>query len=147
VPSELLIDRRDELDTLARRAADRVAVRLVAPRRFGKTSVLLAHAQRLRDTGWHTVHVDLSRVADLTDVARRVAAGYAHLDASTERAVLAAVADGTAVTSPALAAEHGVARTTLAAAADRLAAQGHLEREARRTTVVDPLPAEWLRRR
>lgn len=80
VPAELLIDRQDELALLARRASDRVSVRLVAPRRFGKTSLLLAHAGRLHETGWRAVHVDFSRVADLTDVARRVAAAYAHLD-------------------------------------------------------------------
>jgi uncharacterized protein len=89
VPSSLLIDRENELETLARRAADRVGVRLVAPRRFGKTSVLLAHAERLGAVGWRTVHVDLSRVADLTDVARRVAVGYAPLDSPWIRAHLA----------------------------------------------------------
>jgi len=80
VPPALLIDRERELSLLARRAGDRVNVRLVAPRRYGKTSVLLAHAATLRDTGWRTVHVDFSRVTDLTDVARRLAAGYGHLD-------------------------------------------------------------------
>jgi hypothetical protein len=80
VGPELLIDRRDELLLLARRAADRVNVRLVAPRRFGKSSLLLAHAAQLRETGWRTAHVDLSRVTDLTDVARRVAGAYADLD-------------------------------------------------------------------
>ena len=76
----LLIDRATELDLLARRAGDRVSVRLVAPRRYGKTSLLLAHAGRLVETGWRTAHVDFSRVADLTDVARRLATAYAHLD-------------------------------------------------------------------
>lgn len=80
VPRDLLIGRTDDLQLLARRAADRVNVRLVAPRRFGKTSLVLAHAGQLRESGWRTVHVDLSLVADLTDVARRVAAGYAHLN-------------------------------------------------------------------
>src|SRR3712207_4407888 len=89
VPPELLIDRDDELALLARRAADRVNVRLVAPRRYGKTSVLLAHAARLRETGWRTAHVDFHRVADLTDVARRLAMAYAHLDAAWIRAHLA----------------------------------------------------------
>jgi hypothetical protein len=88
VPPELLIDRAAELDLLARRAADRVSVRLVAPRRYGKTSLLLAHAGRLRQTDWRTVHVDLSRVTDLTDVARRLAAAYAHLDTPWVRAHL-----------------------------------------------------------
>src|SRR6188472_2876086 len=89
VPPELLIDRAAELDLLARRAADRVGVRLVAPRRYGKTSLVLAHAVRLRETGWRAAHVDFSRVADLTDVARRVAAAYSQLDARWVRAHLA----------------------------------------------------------
>src|SRR3954451_16751604 len=88
VPAELLIDRAGELDLLARRAADRVSVRLVAPRRYGKTSLRLAHARRLRDTSWRTAHVDLSRVTDLTDVARRLAAAYAQLDPGWVRAHL-----------------------------------------------------------
>src|SRR5919107_2314858 len=88
VPPELLIDRSSELDLLARRAGDRVSVRLVAPRRYGKTSIVLAHAGRLQETGWRTAHVDFSRVADLTDVARRLAAAYAHLDAPWVRAHL-----------------------------------------------------------
>lgn len=88
VPPELLIDRERELDRLARRAADRVNVRLVAPRRYGKTSVLLAHAARLRETGWRAAHVDFGRVADLADAARRVAAAYATLDAPWMRAHL-----------------------------------------------------------
>jgi uncharacterized protein len=88
VAPELLIDRDSELELLARRAADRVGVRLVAPRRYGKTSLLLAHAERLRQTGWRTAHVDFSRVADLADVARRLAAAYAHLDTPWVRAHL-----------------------------------------------------------
>src|SRR3954451_14008060 len=91
VPAELLIDRAAELDELARRAADRVNVRMVAPRRYGKTSVLVAHAGRLAPSGWRTVYVDLSRVADLVDVARRVGEAYAQLDHSWVRAHLSGV--------------------------------------------------------
>jgi uncharacterized protein len=88
VPPDLLIDREGELDVLARRAGDRVNVRLVAPRRYGKTSVLLAHAARLRATGWRTAHVDFSRVADLTDAARRFAVAYADVNLPWVRAHL-----------------------------------------------------------
>ena len=80
VSPDLLIDRADALQSLARRSADRVGVRLAAPRRFGKTSLLLAHAEQLRETGWRTAHVDFSQVSDLTDVARRIAGAYAALD-------------------------------------------------------------------
>jgi hypothetical protein len=86
VSPDLLIDRQVELSALARRAADRVGVRLVAPRRFGKTSLLLAHAAQLRETGWRTAHVDLGRVTDLTDVARRITAAYGSLDVRWVRA-------------------------------------------------------------
>jgi hypothetical protein len=75
ISPELLIDRHSELEILARRAGDRVGVRLAAPRRYGKTSLLVAHAAELRGTGWRTAHVDLGRVSDLTDVARRIASG------------------------------------------------------------------------
>jgi len=88
VPAELLIDREQELTLLARRAGDRVNVRLVAPRRYGKTSLLLAHADQLRATGWRTAHVDLSRVADLADAARRLAVGYGQIDGGWIRAQL-----------------------------------------------------------
>jgi hypothetical protein len=86
VAPDRLIDRRDELELLARRAADRVSVRLVAPRRFGKTSLLLAHARRMQASGYRTAHVDLGRVTDLVDVARRLAQAYAQLDARAVRA-------------------------------------------------------------
>ena len=65
----------------------------------------------------------------------------------TERVVLGAIADGTAPTSRALAGEHQLSRTALQAAADRLADQAHLRRDGRVSEVVDPLLAEWLRRR
>ena len=88
VDPELLIDRQAELATLGRRAGDRVGVRLAAPRRYGKTSLLLAHAAQLRETGWRTAHVDFSRVTDMTDAARRVVAAYAPLDSTWMRAHL-----------------------------------------------------------
>ena len=88
VAPDLLIDRQDELTTLARRAADRVGVRVAAPRRYGKTSLLVAHAAQLRKTGWRTAHVDLARVSDLTDVARRIATAYGPLDVGWLRAHL-----------------------------------------------------------
>jgi hypothetical protein len=91
ISPDLLIDREAELLTLATRAGDRVGVRLVAPRRFGKTSLLLAHAAQLRATAWRTVHVDLSRVTDMTDVARRIAESYAPLDEGWIRAHVAGV--------------------------------------------------------
>lgn len=65
----------------------------------------------------------------------------------TERIVLGAAADGVAPSNEALAAEHQVARQTLNDAAERLADQGHVVRGPRAIRLVDPLLAEWLRRR
>jgi uncharacterized protein len=80
-----LIDRRSELDALQRAAASTVAIRLAAPRRFGKTSLLDAHVAAMRAAGHRAVRVDLSRVATVADVAARVAAGYAALPADPRR--------------------------------------------------------------
>jgi hypothetical protein len=65
----------------------------------------------------------------------------------TERVVLAGVADGLPPSSPALASEHQLGRNTLHEAAERLIDQGHLARDRAGVVVIDPLLAEWLRRR
>lgn len=106
VPPELLIDRSNELELLGRRAGDRVSVRLVGPRRFGKTSVLLAHEAQLEEVGWRTAHVDLSGIADFTDVARRVVVAYGRLDARWLRShlsgLLGRLGVGVSATGPAV---------------------------------------------
>ena len=94
IAPDALIDRRDELARLHLAAAERVHVRLDGPRRFGKTSLLLAHAANLRGTGWRTVHVDLYGVASLAEVCGRLASAYsrsgdvrlrAHVEALSSR--------------------------------------------------------------
>jgi len=79
IAPEGLIDRRAELTSLHQAAVERVHVRLAGPRRFGKTSLLLAHAQGLAGAGWRTVHVDLYGVTSLTEVCVRIATSYAKL--------------------------------------------------------------------
>lgn len=74
-----LIDRRSELDDLQRAAADRIATRLAAPRRFGKSSLLDAHIFAMREAGHRAVRVDFSKVATLGDVAARVAGSFSDL--------------------------------------------------------------------
>ncbi|MBA2558704.1 MAG: hypothetical protein H0V07_02255 [Propionibacteriales bacterium] len=76
VAGEALIDRRDELHRLHLAAADGAHVRLAGPRRYGKTSLLLAHAANLDATGWHTVHVDFYGVTSLAEVCARITTGY-----------------------------------------------------------------------
>ena len=82
-----LIDRRGELDTLQRAAADGVAIRLAAPRRFGKTSLLDAHVASMRQVGHRALRVDLSRVATVGDVAARVAEAFSALPNDPRRTV------------------------------------------------------------
>jgi len=85
-PSQL-IDRRSELDALQRAAANRLAIRLAAPRRFGKSSVLDTHVGTMREAGHYAVRVDFSKVATLGDVATRVIEAYSGLPSSPSRVV------------------------------------------------------------
>ena len=66
-----------------------------------------------------------------------------------ERIVLMALADGQAVTGSTVADEHRVARSTLREALERLLAdERHVQRDDEgRPFLLDPLLAEWLRRR
>lgn len=82
-----LIDRRAELDALQRAAADRIAVRLAAPRRFGKSSLLDAHVLAMREAGHRAVRVDFSKVATVGDAAARVARAYGDLPSDPGRVV------------------------------------------------------------
>lgn len=82
-----LIDRGTELEALQTAAANRVAIRLAAPRRFGKSSLLEAHAVAMRDVGHRAVRVDLSRVSTVGDVAVRLAHAYSALPAEPRRVV------------------------------------------------------------
>lgn len=82
-----LIDRRGELDVLQQAAADGVAVRLAAPRRFGKTSLLDAHVASMQGVGHRALRVDLSKVATVGDVAARVAEAFSALPNDPRRSV------------------------------------------------------------
>jgi hypothetical protein len=82
-----LIDRRAELDALQRAAADRTAVRLAAPRRFGKTTLLDAHIASMRAVGHRAVRVDFSKVATVADASARVAGAFAALPSDPRRSV------------------------------------------------------------
>lgn len=82
-----LIDRSNELDQLQAAAADRVAIRLAAPRRFGKSSLLDAHVAAMRSAGHRAVRVDLSKVATTGDAASRIAQAYSELPTEPGRVV------------------------------------------------------------
>jgi hypothetical protein len=86
----------------------------------------------------------------LGDALERTAAAHQALWGQlsrSEKVVLAGAADGVAPASRALAAEHRLSRQTLHETADRLVDQGHLARERTGVRLIDPLLAEWLRRR
>jgi hypothetical protein len=85
VDPSVLIDRRQERDALQRAAADAVAIRLAAPRRYGKTSLLAAHLTDMRRVGHRGILVDLSQVATAGDAAARVARAFAELPGDPRR--------------------------------------------------------------
>jgi hypothetical protein len=107
IAPDALIDRRAELARLHQAAAERVHVRLAGPRRFGKTSLLLAHAAGLSGAGWRTVHVDMYGVTSLAELCVRIASSYgrlrdnrvrAHLDALGARLGISLTASGPGIT-------------------------------------------------
>ncbi len=79
ISSDSLIDRRAELHQLHLAAVDGAHVRVAGPRRYGKTSLLLAHERYLSETGWRTVHVDFYGVTSLVEVCSRIATAYRRL--------------------------------------------------------------------
>lgn len=88
IDADALIDRRDELQRLHLAAADGAHVRLAGPRRYGKTSLLLAHERNLSAAGWHTVHVDFYGVTSLVEVCARIATAYGRLKDHKIRSLL-----------------------------------------------------------
>jgi uncharacterized protein len=77
VPPAELIDRDDEAETLLRTAVAGNNSRLIAPRRYGKTSLLQRVIEDARGEGWAAVYVDFFGVLTLGDVASRIERAYA----------------------------------------------------------------------
>jgi uncharacterized protein len=78
VPPEELLDRDEEARALLEAAASGNNSRLVAPRRYGKTSLLARVAQEAREQkGWAAVYVDFFGVLTLDDIAQRIERAYA----------------------------------------------------------------------
>lgn len=74
-PAEV-IDRDDETAQLVSLAEEGNNARLVAPRRYGKTSLLRRVQDSLDRAGWITVYVDLLGIVTLDDFAQRVERAY-----------------------------------------------------------------------
>lgn len=76
VPVEELLDRDDETRLLLKRADGGNNSRLVAPRRYGKTSLLTRVVEDARRAGWAAVYVDFFGVLTLDDIAQRIERAY-----------------------------------------------------------------------
>ena len=63
------IDRKEELETIAKDLLDGQKVFLIAPRRYGKTSLLLAAAQKLKAKGVRVIYLDLFKTASIEQFA------------------------------------------------------------------------------
>ncbi len=77
VPPEELLDRDEEARALLERAVGGNNSRLVAPRRYGKTSLLSRVAADARREGWAAIYVDFFGVLTLDDIAQRIERAYA----------------------------------------------------------------------
>ena len=76
VSPDHLIDRQEELFALQKAAANRVNIRIAAPRRYGKTSLIEAHLRDMRRAGHHALRVDFYRAATISDIAKRLLSVY-----------------------------------------------------------------------
>ena len=77
VPADELIDRDGEAALLLARAGEGNNSRLMAPRRYGKTSLLRRVLHDASREGWAAVYVDFFGVLTLADVAQRIERAYA----------------------------------------------------------------------
>lgn len=76
VGNEDLIDRDTEAEQLLAAAREGNNSRLVAPRRFGKTSLLRRVLAEAQEENWQTVYVDFFGVVTLADVGERIERAY-----------------------------------------------------------------------
>ncbi|HAF94887.1 MAG: hypothetical protein A2021_05390 [Elusimicrobia bacterium GWF2_52_66] len=63
------IDRKAELETIAKDLSDGQKMFLIAPRRYGKTSLILAAAEKLKARGIKVIYLDLFRTASVEQFA------------------------------------------------------------------------------
>ena len=115
LPPDALIDRDEETRKLLSLAEGGHNTRLSAPRRYGKTSIILRLLAEADRAGLHTVHVDFYRCVTRGEVARRIEEAYlARLAGPLRRTVSALTRSG---------------RTTVKAQAGGIAVQAEHIRE------------------
>ena len=76
MPVDELINRDAEATILLERASEGNNSRVVAPRRFGKTSLLRRALHDAQREGWAAVYVDFFGVLTLDDIAQRIERAY-----------------------------------------------------------------------
>jgi uncharacterized protein len=76
VPPEELVDREGEASQLLELAQGGHTTRLAAPRRYGKTSLLLKVLADARDEGLQTVYADFYRAVTVAEATRRIEEAY-----------------------------------------------------------------------
>ena len=76
LPPDALIDRDEETRKLLSLAEGGHNTRLSAPRRYGKTSIILRLLAEADRAGLHTVHVDFYRCVTRGEAARRIEEAY-----------------------------------------------------------------------
>jgi hypothetical protein len=91
LPPEDLIDREQEAHRLLRMAEAGQNMRLVAPRRYGKTTLLRRLLRDCEQAGMNTVYVDFFGVVSFEEVALRIEEAYRSLRGPFANAVLAAL--------------------------------------------------------
>jgi uncharacterized protein len=87
VAPEQMIDREEELTRMLELAQVGQAVRLEAPRRYGKTTLLGRLALEADKRGVATAYVDFSTVYSIADAAARIAAAYRNFQGPGKRVV------------------------------------------------------------
>lgn len=91
VGAEALIDRDEETEQMLRLAEGGHAVRLSAPRRYGKTSLLRRLGDEADKAGMNYVEVDFYGVLSRYDVATQLEEGYAKLRPGPQRIARAVI--------------------------------------------------------
>lgn len=76
LPADALVDRDEETRVLLALAEGGHNTRLSAPRRYGKTSIILRLLAEADLAGMHTVHVDFYRCVTRGEAARRIEEAY-----------------------------------------------------------------------
>lgn len=91
VSADDLIDRDEETEQMLHLAEGGHAVRLSAPRRYGKTSLLRRLGEEADKAGMHYVEVDFYGVLSRVEVAGRLEEGYAKLRPAPQRIARAVI--------------------------------------------------------